>query len=413
MTKEKLSEKKENSAPKESDSADFITGAACDKKTTIGGQALIEGLMMYGPRRIAMAIRKADGSIYVEEIQQGRKMVFFDRVPFIRGCIKFFRQIVTGTGALMKSAELSDPDESSKMKKVVESDVPEVEQIIAETSVNAGSVSVVEEAAGENRAVEDTVLSQMAEDARSAAAPEEVKKKAEEKKSRLDIFLESHMNIMIVFSAILGILFSVTLFILLPQLIIDLIRGLFPAEETSSTGMNILFNLAEGVLRITVLITYMALVSRIKDIARVWMYHGAEHKTIACYEAGEPLTVENIRKYRKTHPRCGTAFLLIVVVVSILIFSIAGVFIAKLVGGNILWVNSLMRLALVPLVGGIAYEILRLTGRHEKSVIGRIITKPGMWLQRFTTREPDDSMIEVAIAAMQAVLPEHEGEDAW
>jgi len=412
MTKENSSEKKENQTQKKSDSPDFITGAACEKKTTIGGQALIEGLMMYGPRRIAMAIRKADGSIYVEEIIQGRKMVFFDRVPFIRGCIKFFRQIVTGTGALMKSAELSDPDESSKEKASAPTDVPEAEQIIAGTSLDSDTVSV-DAVADENRDVQDTVLSQMAEDARSAAAPEEKKEKKEEKKSRLDIFLESHMNVMIVFSAILGILFSVALFILLPQLIIDLIRGLFSAEKTSTTGMSILFNLAEGVLRITILITYMALVSRVKDIARVWMYHGAEHKTIACYEAGDPLTVENVRKYRKTHPRCGTAFLLIVVVVSILVFSVAGVFIAKLVGGNILWVNSLVRLALVPLVGGIAYEILRLTGRHEKSVIGRLITKPGMWLQRFTTREPDDSMIEVAIAAMQAVLPEHEGEDAW
>jgi len=315
----------------------------------------------------------------------------------------------------MKSAELSDPDEVSKEKAATPTDVPEVEQIITDSSLNSDTVSVGE-AADENRAVQDvqdTILSQMAEDARSAASPEEVKEKTQEKKSRLDVFLESHMNILIVFSAILGILFSVTLFILLPQLIIDLIRGLFSADKTSTTGMSILFNLAEGVLRITILITYMALVSRVKDIARVWMYHGAEHKTIACYEAGDPLTVENVRKYRKTHPRCGTAFLLIVVVVSILIFSIAGVFIAKVVGGNIWWVNSLLRLALVPLVGGIAYEILRLTGRHEKSVIGRLITKPGMWLQRFTTREPDDSMIEVAIAAMQAVLPEHEGEDAW
>lgn len=409
MTKEKSSEKKENPAQKESDSADFITGAACDKKTTIGGQALIEGLMMYGPRRIAMAIRKADGSIYVEEIQQGRKMVFFDRVPFIRGGIKFFRQIVTGTGALMKSAELSEPEEASKTKKVVQQDVPEASVSVSPEVADVTSAVI----AGETDTVEDTVLSQMAEDARSAAVPEKIEEKSKEKKSRLDAFLESHMNIMIVFSAILGILFSVALFILLPQLIIDLIRGFFSADKTSSTGASILFNLAEGVLRIVILITYMALVSRLKDIARVWMYHGAEHKTIACYEAGDPLTVENVRKYRKTHPRCGTAFLLIVVVVSILIFSIAGVFIAKLVGGNIWWVNSLLRLALVPLVGGIAYEILRLTGRHEKSVIGRLITKPGMWLQRFTTREPDDSMIEVAIAAMQAVLPEHEGEDAW
>lgn len=412
MTKEKSSDKKEKPIQKEPGSADFVTGAACNKKTTIGGQALIEGLMMYGPRRIAMAIRKADGSIYVEEIQQGRKMVFFDRVPFIRGCIKFFRQIVTGTGALMKSAELSDPDESGKEAKSLETDVPEAGQVVTEAAVESESVTV-SDASDKPLAVEDIDMSQMAEDARSAAAPAPAEAKAEEKKSRLDLFLESHMNIMIVLSAILGILFSVALFILLPQLIIDLIRGLFSADKTSSTGASILFNLAEGILRITILITYMSLVSRIKDIARVWMYHGAEHKTIACYEAGDPLTVENVRKYPKTHPRCGTAFLLIVVVVSILIFSIAGVFIARIVGGNIWWVNSLIRLALVPLVGGIAYEILRFTGRHDKSAIARLIMKPGMWLQRFTTREPDDSMIEVSIAAMSAVLPEHDGEDTW
>lgn len=412
MTKEKSSDKKEKPIQKEPGSVDFVTGAACNKKTTIGGQALIEGLMMYGPRRIAMAIRKSDGSIYVEEIQQGRKMVFFDRVPFIRGCIKFFRQIVTGTGALMKSAELSDPDESGKEAKSLETDVPEAGQIVTEAAVESESVTV-SDASDKPLAVEDIDMSQMAEDARSAAAPAPAEAKAEEKKSRLDLFLESHMNIMIVLSAILGILFSVALFILLPQLIIDLIRGLFSADKTSSTGASILFNLAEGILRITILITYMSLVSRIKDIARVWMYHGAEHKTIACYEAGDPLTVENVRKYPKTHPRCGTAFLLIVVVVSILIFSIAGVFIARIVGGNIWWVNSLIRLALVPLVGGIAYEILRFTGRHDKSAIARLIMKPGMWLQRFTTREPDDSMIEVSIAAMSAVLPEHDGEDTW
>lgn len=412
MTEDKSSGENKTPVQKESGSVDFGTCAAGNKKTTIGGQALIEGLMMYGPRRIAMAIRKADGSIYVEEITQGRKIVFFDRVPFIRGCIKFFRQIVTGTGALMKSAEISESEEPGKEAKPVPSDVPEAGQIVTEASAHS-EIGSVADASDKALSAEDTDMSQMADEARSAAAPAPAEAKAGEPKSRLDIFIESHMNIMIVFSAILGILFSVALFIMLPQLIVDLVRGLFSADKTSSTGASILFNLAEGVLRITILIAYMMLVSRIKEIARVWMYHGAEHKTIACYEAGDPLTVENVRKYPKTHPRCGTAFLLIVVVVSILIFSIAGVFIAKIVGGNIWWINSLIRLALVPLVGGIAYEILRFTGRHDKSPVARFIMKPGMWLQRYTTREPDDSMLEVSIAAMSAVLPEHEGEDTW
>jgi uncharacterized protein YqhQ len=350
--------------------------AAAEKKTTIGGQALIEGLMMYGPQRIAMAVRKADGSIYLEEIVQGKKKMALEKVPFVRGLIRFYRQIVTGTGAMMKSAEISD---------------------FVEDKPDAGT----EEAGAEKAGTEAT----------GTDIPDSDKPK--EKKSRLDIYLESHMNVMIMISAILGIVFFVALFILLPRLIVDGVLGLVASERSESTGMNVLFNLIEGVLRITFLFVYIALTSRIKDIARVWMYHGAEHKTISCYEAGEPLTVENIRKYSTRHARCGTAFLFIVVVISVLVFSIAGAIAGAIIGANYWWLNILLRLALIPLVAGIAYEILRLSGKYEKTLIGRIISKPGLWLQRFTTKEPDDSMLEVAIAAMQAVIPENEGEDVW
>jgi len=368
------------------------------KKTSIGGQALIEGLMMVGPRRIAMAVRKSDGSIVVEEISQGRKMIFFEKVPFIRGGIRLFRQLITGTGALMKSAEFSDEPPiaaAAAQKGPSIPDASEGEPVLHQDIDGETSEALSDEAR----------LANIATQARSAAQPP----KAQEKTSRLDSFLEKNMNLMIVFSAILGILFSVVLFILLPRLIVDLITHWIPASQTDSVGVTLILNLVEGILRIAIFVGYLAVTSRIKDIARVWMYHGSEHKTIACYEAGEPLTVENVRKYSRFHPRCGTAFLFVVVIVSILVFAFAGIFI----GINVWWLNSIIRLALVPLVAGIAYEIIHFTAKHDNYAICRSVSKPGMWMQRFTTREPDDSMIEVAIAAMQAVLPENKSEDNW
>lgn len=377
------------------------TAAVKVKKTTIGGQALIEGLMMVGPRRIAMAIRKADGSIVVEEIAQGRKMIFFEKVPFIRGGLKLFRQLITGTGALMKSAELSEVPAAAEPAAPEGISVPDAAEAMSVIDASAGT----EAAAEPSETSEEERLATLATQARSAAQPP----KKQEKVSRLDSFLEKHMNLMVVFSAVLGILFGVILFFLLPRLIVDLITHWIPASQTDSYAVILLQNLVEGIIRITIFISYLALTSRVKDIARVWMYHGAEHKTIACYEAGEPLTVENIRKFSRFHPRCGTAFLFVVVIVSILVFAVSGIFI----GVNIWWLNLLIRLALVPVVAGIAYEIIHFTGKHDDNAVCRSVSRPGMWMQRFTTREPDDSMLEVAIAAMQAVLPENKSEDNW
>ncbi len=388
------------------------------KKTTIGGQALIEGLMMVGPRRSAMAVRKADGSILVEEVASNNKVIFFDKVPLVRGGIKLFRQLVTGTGALMKSAELSedlfaDPVEvDSTPPEVVlpEAELSSVETIIPETGETETSTGSLDqefsepELTPEEKAQEQLVA--VAEKARTAAEGKADKPKAS---GRLETFLENHLNVVIVASATFGIIFSIGLFILFPRLVVDILSGFLPDSIKDQTNINILLNLFEGILRIGIFVGYLALTSRIKDISRVWMYHGAEHKTIACYEAGEELTVANIRKFSRFHPRCGTAFLFIVVIVSILVFSVVGAFI----GINVWWLNALIRLALVPLVAGIAYEIIRFTGRHDKNILCRLITKPGLWMQRFTTREPTDDMLEVAIASVEAVLPEHEGEDTW
>jgi len=363
------------------------------KKTTIGGQALIEGIMMCGPRRNSIAVRKADGSIYVEEIRKSTSETFFEKVPFIRGCIRFFQQLVSGTAAMMKSAEISEqgaPSEDSEEKEKSDSVLPDGEIIneVQAEGEDGTNVSVISDPASEVK---------------------EKKEKTGKTESKLDSWVSRHNDGVMVFAAVLGLAFSVMLFILLPRLIVDGILGLFAAERSDSIGLNVALNFVEGFLRILIFLLYLMFTSRIKDIARVWMYHGAEHKTIACYEAGEMLTVDNVKRYSRFHPRCGTAFLFIVVLISILVFCVASVFI----GVNVWWINLLIRLALVPLIGGISYEILRFTGRHDKNPVCKIFIAPGLWLQRFTTREPNDSMIEVAIAAMSAVIPENGKEDIW
>ena len=351
--------------------------AKSPKKTTIGGQALIEGIMMCGPHRTAIAVRKADGSIYVEEIKKSASETFFEKVPLVRGCIRFFRQLISGTAALMKSAEISeegDPQETA-------------DRVVERVSANPDDDKPM------------TVKE----------AKEEKKSGKEKTASKLDQFADKHTNGLMIFAAVLGLMFSIVLFILLPRLIVDTCLHFFAAERSDSVALNVGLNFIEGLIRITIFLTYLGLTSRMKDIARVWMYHGAEHKTIACYEAGEDLTVANIRKCSRFHPRCGTAFLFIVVLVSILVFCVASVFI----GVAQWWVNMLVRLALVPLVGGISYEILRFCGRHDQNPICKIFIAPGLALQRLTTREPTDSMIEVAIASVQAVIPENSNEDIW
>ena len=318
------------------------------KKTTIGGQALIEGVMMGGPSRTAMAVRKGDGTIYVEEIKQSEKTSYFDKVPFIRGCIRFYKMLVTGTGALMKAADISEegkPDE----------------------------------------------------------------KKEGEKKSRLDEFAERHFNVMMTISAIVGILLSVGLFILAPRLLVEIALKFVPEYLRELTWFNALTSVVEGLLRLIIFLLYLVFASKLKDIKRVWRYHGAEHKTIACYEAGEQLTPANIMKYSRFHPRCGTAFMFIVLAISILIYTVAG----AIIGSDSILVNALLRLILIPIICGVSFEILRFVGKHDKNPVCRGLSKPGLWLQKFTTAEPDQPIIEVAIAAMQAVIPENAQDDVW
>ena len=319
------------------------------KKTTIGGQALIEGIMMVGPNRSSIAVRKGDGTIHVEEVGQSERVTFFETVPFIRGCIRFYKMLVKGTDALMKSADLS-------------------------------------------------------EEGAPKTAEEEGKKP-----SALDQYMTKHYNLMVTLSAILGILLSVGLFILLPWLIVFLATKIMGSALADTRWMQIVLNLAEGVLRMIIFFLYLKFSSKIEGIDRVWKYHGAEHKTIACYEAGEPLTVENILKYPRFHPRCGTSFMFLVLAISILIYTVAGI----LIGDRGFLISAVTRIILIPIICGISFEILRFVGRHDKNLICRGLSKPGLWLQKITTAEPDAPIVEVAIAAMQAVIPEDADADVW
>ncbi len=320
-------------------------------KTMIGGQALIEGLMMRGPKKDAIVVRGKDGLTVEVSDRKVRPKNSPLTWPVIRGAVTFFDSQIFGVKALMRSADLS---------------------------------------------------------------PEE----AQEEPSKLDKWLEKKLGdkkfqqVVVGIAVAMGLGLSILLFFLLPMVI-----GSFFDRLIEST---LVLNLIEGLIRIVIFAAYILLVSRMGEMKRVFAYHGAEHKTIRCYEAGLPLTVENVRKQTRLHPRCGTSFLLVVMIISILLFSIASSFLLAVIPalneihGSFLYrlIMIVFKLLLLPLVVAFSYEINRWAGRHD-NLCSRILSAPGMWFQNFTTNEPDDSMIEVGIAALEAVLPEDEGEDRW
>ncbi len=314
--------------------------------TSIGGQALIEGLMMMGPNNIAIAVRKPDGEIIVEKRPLPKRSKF-SKLPLIRGVVGLFKQMVVGIQALMFSAEFVDLEVEEDEKK------------------------------------EPSKVDQFFE------------------KFLGKVFGNKLQDALIYISVVISLLFSVGLFILLP----NFIAGLLPLDRESSLGV-MLYNLVEGIVKIVLFFSYIVLISKLNDIKRVWQYHGAEHKTIHCYENGEELTVENIQKYSTRHPRCGTSFLFTVMVVSILVFSFAGWY-------EEAWKNMIIRLLLLPVVAGISYEVIKFAGKSQSKIV-QILNVPGLMFQNYTTKEPDDSMVEVAIEAMKGVLETtKEGEDKW
>ena len=366
------------------------------KMTSIGGQALMEGLMMIGPEKMAMAVRLPDGTIHVETEPIG-KSSRAAKIPFVRGSVKIFRQMVTGTRYILRSAQFIEDDIEEKEK----TDSPAVQAAAAVTA----AVEAYDEASSVEQPdsyQEPHLPVKEGKKARGQAVKAE-KKKETKAPGRFEQLLIKNANTMLYISAILGILLSVGLFILLPNLLTNLTIGLW-IDKNASFANNLVFSLVEGALRISIFIGYLALATNLKDIRRLWMYHGAEHKTIFCYESGMPLTVANVRGFSKHHPRCGTAFMFIVLLMSIIIFSFVP-------GINII-VDMLIRLACVPILASLSYEIIHWSSRHD-NVFTRILAWPGLMLQRLTTKEPDDLMIEVAIAAMVPVIPAGERGDEW
>lgn len=295
-------------------------------KSKIGGQALIEGIMMLGPDKGAMACRMPDGSIDLETWQEnnGKNAPWYKKTPLVRGCVNFVVSLIKGYKYMMKSAE----------KQFTEEEKEESGSVMYQISMYVGIV--------------------------------------------------------------LGLVLAVGLFVLLPKFLV----GLMPTVKS----LSILRSIVEGLVKIAIFVLYMYLISLTKDIRRQYMYHGAEHKTIACHEAELPLTVENVRKQTRFHKRCGTSFIFIVLFVSI--------FVMCFVPFTVTWQRVVASLALLPLIVGISYECIRLAGNND-NLFTRILSAPGLAMQRITTREPDDSMIEVAIAALRECIPADKADDKW
>lgn len=311
------------------------------RKTTIGGEALIEGVMMRGPDNIAIAIRKANGEITVEKqpLKTLAKRYRIFKLPILRGAVGIIESMIIGVKSLLYSAEFVDIEEENQ-----------------------------------------------------------------EKPSKFEVFLEKVFgdklkDIMIYFSVFIALVFGIGLFMVLPYLLV------MPLNiDIKKTSGSVFFHLFEGVVRISLFFGYIVLVSKLKDIQRVFQYHGAEHKTIHCYEQEEELTVENVKKYTTRHPRCGTAFLFVVMIISIIVFSF--------VRSDNPMINIAARLLLIPVIAGISYEIIKFAGKSDWKIM-KLISAPGLALQRFTTLEPDDSQIEVAIEALNNVIVENKEADRW
>ena len=318
---------------------------SCAFRTSIGGQALIEGIMMRGPEKQAIVVRDQEGNLVekVEDLKFIKDRYPILGVPLIRGTVNFLAAMVNGVKALMYSADFYPEEEVSQP-------------------------------------------------------------------SKFELWLEKHLSskklesAIVALAVVLGVGLSVFLFMVLPTFITGGILHFFPGFPMWGR------NLVEGILKIAIFLLYLIFCSKQKDIYRVFQYHGAEHKSIFCYEAGLPLTVENVRVQPRHHPRCGTSFLFVVIFVSIIFSSIIfGIWPITNV-----WLRTLVHLLLLPLIVGVTYEFNRWMGRHvQDSGLAKVLTAPGMWLQNFTTNEPDDGMMEVAIRSLELVLPSEKGKDEW
>jgi uncharacterized protein YqhQ len=306
-------------------------------RTRIGGQALMEGVMMRGVDKISMAVRLPSGDIDVETWGISPKFQTISKVPIIRGVFNMIDSLVLGYRCLMKSAEKS------------------------------GMLELEEE-------------------------PGRLEKKLTQ------WFGEKMMGVITITASVIGVALALLLFMYLPSLFTSLLSNV--------VELGLWKTVIEGIIKIAIFVGYLALVSMMSDMKRMFAYHGAEHKSIACYEAGEELSPENAQKYPRFHPRCGTSFLLIALIISIIIFSI------PIVPWDNLLLRVVCKIVLLPVVVGLAYELIRLAGRHD-NIVTHIISAPGLWLQRLSTKEPDLQQLEVAIASLKPVIPQNKEDDRW
>lgn len=314
-------------------------------KTSVGGQALVEGVMMQGPKGMATAVRKPDGEILVEyhEIKHVRDKFKFLGLPIIRGVVNFIESMIMGYKTLMYSAEISG------MEEYDEENLSKFEKWLT------------------------------------------------------DKFGDKLMNFVTVLGSVLGVALAFVLFMYFPVLVFNKLNEWTSGALTNWQG------LIEGVMKMAIFVIYIALVSRMKDIKRLFMYHGAEHKSIACYEAGEELTVENVKKCCRFHPRCGTSFIFVILIFSIILYTIIAKIFPVIAAQRVLWM--LLKLLFLPLIMGLGYEFIKYAGRHDNLLV-KIVSAPGLWMQRLTTKEPDDDgIIECGIAAIQAVITDDPKDD--
>lgn len=314
-------------------------------KTSVGGQALIEGVMMQGPKGMATAVRQPDGNILTEyhEVKRIRDKFKILGWPLIRGTVNFFESMITGYKTLMYSAEVSgmeDFDEDEELNKF--------------------------------------------------------------EKWIQDKFGDKLMDFVMMLGTVCGLLLAFALFMFLPVFIFNTINKYVGGAITPYQG------LIEGGMKMAIFVGYIAIVSRMKDIKRLFMYHGAEHKSIACYEAGMELTVENVKKCTRFHPRCGTSFIFVMLIFSIIVYTIVSKIFPVIAQNSILW--TLLKLLFLPIIMGLGYEFIRYAGKHD-NVFVKIVSAPGLWMQRLTTKEPTDDIIEVGIASLKAVITDNPEDD--
>lgn len=302
-------------------------------RTSIGGQALIEGVMMRGPQESAMAVRMPNGEIDIETWEE-KPQKWYNKTPFLRGSINFVTTMIMGYKTLMKSAEKAGFDDTEEISDF--------------------------------------------------------------ERKMIDKLGDKFWGIIMAFAGVIGSVLAVVLFTLVPSFIGGLIVG--------SGSQGIMRSLTEGLIRILIFIIYVWAVSKVSDVKRVYQYHGAEHKSIACYESGDDLTPENAKKHSRFHPRCGTNFIMITLIVSIIVFAVVKI--------DIIWLRMVLKLLMLPVIVGISYEVIKLVGRRNNPIT-RIIATPGMLLQRLTTAEPDMDQLEVAIASLLAAIPKDGSADKY